>query len=53
MIREEAEPNTESPTEDKESPTTDCLLLPDKSAKKLMSADKLKQLSNLFNNKDD
>ena len=52
MIREEAESNTESKpkakkTQQKVIPT------PKQSAKKLMSADKLKQLSNLFNNKDD
>ena len=52
MIREEAEPNTESkPKAKKTQPQV--VSTPKQSTKKLMSADKLKQLSNLFNNKDD
>ena len=52
MIREEAEPNTESKpkainVQTKVTPVSD------KPTKKLMSADSLKQLSNLFNSKDE
>jgi maltooligosyltrehalose synthase len=52
MIRGEAEPNTESKPKAKKVQTK-VIPAPDKSAKKLLSADKLKQLSNLFSNKDD
>ncbi len=48
MIREEAEPNTESPPKTKKAQQK-IVSTPDEPAKKLMSADKLKQLSNLFN----
>ena len=52
MIREEAEPNTESkPKAKKTQPQV--VSTPKQSAKKLMSPDKLKQLSNLFNSKDE
>lgn len=52
MIREEAEPNTESkPKAKKTQPQV--VSTPKQSIKKLMSADKLKQLSNLFNSKDE
>ena len=52
MIREEAEPNTESKSKAK-NVQTKVTPVSDKPAKKLMSADQLKQLSNLFNSKDD
>lgn len=52
MIREEAEPNTESKTKAKKTQPK-VVATPKQSAKKLMSADKLKKLSNLFNNKDE
>ena len=52
MIREEAEPNTESKPKAKNAQTK-VTQVSDKPTKKLMSADKLKQLSNLFNSKDD
>ena len=52
MIREEAEPNTESKPKAKKTQRK-VVSTPKQSAKKLMSADKLKQLSNLFNSKDD
>ncbi|MBE9047870.1 transposase [Pleurocapsales cyanobacterium LEGE 10410] len=52
MIREEAEPNTESKPKTKKTQQK-VVSTPDKPAKKLMSTDKLKQLSNLFNNQDD
>ncbi|MGB5634312.1 MAG: DUF6262 family protein [Waterburya sp.] len=48
MICEEAEPNTESPPKTKKAQQK-IVSNPDEPAKKLMSADKLKQLSNLFN----
>lgn len=52
MIREEAEPNTESkPKAQKARKRT--VSTPKKPSKKLMSADSLKQLSNLFNSKND
>jgi hypothetical protein len=52
MICEEAEPNTESNPKAKE-PQQKVVPTPNKPNKKLMSPDKLKQLSNLFNSKDD
>ena len=52
MIREEAEPNTESKLKAK-NVQTKVTPVSDKPTKKLMSADKLKQLSNLFNNQDE
>jgi len=52
MIREEAKPNTESKLKARPS-QQQITSTPKKSSKKLMSADKLKQLSNLFNNQDD
>lgn len=52
MIREEAEPNTESKSKTKKAQKK-VVLTPNKPDKKLMSADSLKQLSNLFHNKDD
>ena len=52
MIREEAEPNTPSKLKAR-PPQQQITSTPQKSSKKLMSADKLKQLSNLFNNQDD
>ena len=52
MIREEAEPNTESESKTKKTQQK-VVSTPDKPNKKLMSADKLKKLSNLFNSKDD
>lgn len=52
MICEEAEPNTESRPKAKE-PQQKVAPTPNKPNKKLMSPDKLKQLSNLFNSKDD
>ncbi len=52
MIREEAEPNTPSKLKALQ-PQQQITSTPQKSSKKLMSADKLKQLSNLFNNQDD
>ena len=52
MIREEAEPNTESKPKAKKARTKVIPVL-DKPTKKLMSSDKLKQLSNLFNSKND
>ena len=52
MIREEAKPNTESkPKAKKTQPQV--FSTSKQSTKKLMSTDKLKQLSNLFNSKDD
>jgi hypothetical protein len=48
MIREEAEPNTQSEPKAKKAQTK-VVSTTNKPAKKLMSADKLKQLSNLFN----
>ena len=52
MIREEAEPNTDSkPKAKKTQPKI--VTAKDKPNKKLMSTDKLKKLSNLFNNQDD
>lgn len=52
MIREEAEPNT--PSKLKNSKTQQNVVgTPNKPTKKLMSVDKLKKLSNLFNNKDE
>ena len=52
MIREEAEPNTKSPPKTKKAQSKAISTL-DKPNKKLISADSLKQLSNLFNNKND
>ena len=52
MIREEAEPNTKSKPKAKNAQTK-VTPVSDKPTKKLMSADKLKQLSNLFHNKND
>ena len=52
MIREEAEPNTKSPPKTKKAQSKAISTL-DKPNKKLISADSLKQLSNLFNNKDE
>ena len=52
MIRTEAEPNTESKPKAKKAQTK-IISTPDKPNKKLISADSLKQLSNLFNNKDE
>ena len=52
MIREEAEPNTKSPPKTKKAQSK-AIPTSNKPAKKLVSADKLKQLSNLFNNKDE
>jgi prefoldin subunit 5 len=52
MICEEAEPNTESKPKAK-NPQQQITSTPNKSSKKLLSADSLKQLSNLFNGKDD
>ena len=52
MIREEAEPNTESRPKAKKTQQK-VVSTSDKPNKKLISADKLKQLSNLFNNKDE
>ena len=52
MIREEAEPNTESKPKAKKT-QREAVSSPKQSTKKLMSADKLKQLSNLFNSKDE
>ena len=52
MIREEAEPNTESKPKTKK-PEQNVVSNLNKSSKKLMSADKLKKLSNLFNSQDD
>lgn len=48
MIREEAEPNTKSQPKAKKAQTK-VTPVSDKPTKKLISADKLKQLSNLFN----
>ena len=52
MIREEARPNTESKPKAKKTQQK-VVSTPKQSTKKLMSADKLKQLSNLFNSKDE
>ena len=52
MIREEAEPNTESKPKAKKT-QREVVSTPKQSTKKLMSPDKLKQLSNLFNSKDE
>lgn len=52
MIREEAEPNTTSKPKD-EKPQQQVASTPNKPVKKLMSADSLKQISNLFNSKDE
>ena len=52
MIREEAEPNTESKSKTKKTQPK-VVTAKDKPNKKLMSTDKLKKLSNLFNNQDD
>ena len=52
MIREEAEPNTESKSKAKNTQTK-VTPASDKPTKKLMSNDKLRQISNLFNSKDD
>ncbi len=52
MVREEAEPNTESKPKAKKIQQK-VISTPDKPAKKLMSADSLKQISNLFNSKDE
>ena len=52
MIRGEAEPNTESRPKTKKV-SAKITSTSDKPNKKLMSPDKLKQLSNLFNSKDD
>lgn len=52
MICEEAEPNTASQPQDKK-PLEQIISTPNKSSKKLMSPDKLKQLSNLFHNKNE
>ena len=52
MIRAEAKPNTESKPKAKKIQQK-VISTSDKPAKKLMSADKLKQLSNLFSKKDE
>lgn len=52
MIREEAEPNTENKSKAKKTQPK-VVSTSKQSTKKLMSADKLKQLSNLFNSKDE
>ena len=52
MICKEAEPNTESRPKTKKA-SAKIISTSDKPNKKLMSPDKLKQLSNLFNSKDD
>ncbi|MGL4883185.1 MAG: DUF6262 family protein, partial [Waterburya sp.] len=52
MIRTEAEPNTESKPKAKKAQTR-VISTPDEPNKKLISANKLKQLSNLLNNKDE
>lgn len=52
MIRAEAKPNTESKPKAKKIQQK-VISTPDKPAKKLMSADSLKQISNLFNSKDE
>ena len=50
MIREEAEPNTSS---NQKKTQQKVISAPRKSQKKLISPEKLKQLSNIFNNKDE
>ncbi len=54
MIQDEAEPNTESKTQHKDSkPEQKITKASDKPEKKLVDPDKLKKLSNLFNRKND
>lgn len=52
MIREEAEPNTESKPKTKKTQRK-VVSAPKQSTKKLISADKLKQINNFLFNKDD
>lgn len=52
MIRSEAEPNTVSKP-NKKKPQQKVISTPSKSPKELVSLDKLKQLSNIFNSKND
>lgn len=52
MIREEAEPNTESKPDNKKA-LQQVISTSNKSDKKFISTEKLKQLSNIFNNKND
>ncbi|MDY6897374.1 MAG: DUF6262 family protein [Cyanobacteriota bacterium] len=53
MICDEAEPNTESKTQVSIKPQEIIVTAKDKSPKKLVDPNKLKQLSNIFNNKND
>ena len=53
MICDEAEPNTESKSQVRIKPQEKVITAKDKSLKKLVDPDKLKKLSNIFNQKND
>ena len=53
MICDEAEPNTESKTQVRIKPQEKIITAKDKSPKKLVDPNKLKQLSKIFNQKND